>query len=205
MKKVVAEEGTKRGIEHPSVYVVGELGLRDELTEAGIKIVNPDDYFSPDLSMSEEEAADYKLDPSVVAVVSGINYTMSYRKLTIASLYLTENKAVFIGTNPDRNTGDEHRLIPGGGTVIRAIESASGVKAEIMGKPMTHLFDLIRQEHGLTSEPLSKFLMVGDNLATDIRFGATNGIDTLLVFTGCTRPEKAVDVMAGNYDKDDEA
>jgi 4-nitrophenyl phosphatase len=94
--------------------------------------------------MTESEAASYPLDPNVVAVIAGMNYTMTYRKICLASLYITENKAVFIGTNPDRNSGDETRLVPGGGTLIRAIEIASGVKAEIMGKPMKHLFDLIR-------------------------------------------------------------
>jgi len=114
------------------------------LTELGIDIVNHDDYNSLAIEMTESEAASYSLDPNVVAVIVGLNYTMTYRKICLASLYITENKAVFIGSNPDRNSGDDTRLIPAGGTLIRAIESATGVKAEIMGKPFRHLFDLIR-------------------------------------------------------------
>lgn len=94
--------------------------------------------------MTEEDASSVDLEQSVVAVIVGMNFTMTYRKICLASLYITDNKAMLIGTNPDRNSGDESRLVPGGGTLIRAIESASGVKAEIMGKPMTHLFNLIR-------------------------------------------------------------
>ena len=169
LKRLVAEEGAKRKIDSPSVYVVGELGLRDELTEAGVRMINPDDYFSEDVSLSEEEAQAYPLDPSVVAVVCGINFTMNYRKVAIASMYITEQKAKLVGTNPDRNSGNEHRTIPGGGSCIRVIESATGVQAEIMGKPETHLFKQIIEEHGITDT--TKTLMVGDNLATDIRFG----------------------------------
>ena len=45
-------------------------------------------------------------------------------------------------------------------------------------------------------EPLSKFLMVGDSLITDMLFGNNCGIDTLLVFTGNTTEERAKEVMA---------
>ena len=41
--------------------------------------------------MSEAEIASYKVDPSVVAVIAGINYNFSYRKLCIASQYLQLN------------------------------------------------------------------------------------------------------------------
>jgi len=53
-----------------------------------------------------------------------------------------------------------------------------------MGKPSTYLFNLIRENLGLKDEPLSKFLMTGDFLETDIVFGEKNGIDTLLVLSG---------------------
>ena len=145
--------------------------------------------------MSEDEFNAYKLDPDVVAVVGGLDYDFTYRKLCIASLYVTENNATLIGSNPDRNSGSNRRRIPCGGCVIKAIETASGVKAQIMGKPFTYIFDLIRKQHGLENEPLSKFLMTGDNLQTDILFGLNNRIDTLLVLTGCTTTSKAERVV----------
>lgn len=37
--------------------------------------------------------------------------------------------------------------------------------------------------------------MIGDNLESDIKFGNTCGIDTLLVLSGSTSEEKAKDVM----------
>lgn len=99
--------------------------------------------------MTEEEAAHLTLDPSVVAVVAGINYSFSYRKICIASLYIRENQAIFVGTNPDRNVGKAPRLVAGGGTCIKAIESSSGTSPIFMGKPFHHIFDQIRQDHSL--------------------------------------------------------
>ena len=57
-----------------------------------------------------------------------------------------------------------------------------------MGKPDTWCFDLLRRQHNLEDVPLSKFLMVGDNLSTDVVFGNKSGIDTLLVLSGVTTP-----------------
>ena len=55
-----------------------------------------------------------------------------------------------------------------------------------MGKPSSYAFDLIRREHGLLEQPLSKFLMIGDNLQTEIKFAEINSIDSLLVLSGVT-------------------
>lgn len=107
--------------------MIGEPGFCNELESAGLKVVNEDDFDDAQKTISEEEFESYKLDSSVVAVTVGYNYTMNYRKLSIASLYINENKTLFIGANPDRNTGNESRYIPAGGTIIKAIESATGV------------------------------------------------------------------------------
>ena len=64
-----------------------------------------------------------------------------------------------------------------------------------MGKPDGMCFDLLRKQHGLEQEDLSKFLMVGDNLSTDILFGNQCGIDSLLVLSGVTTPDKAERVL----------
>ena len=53
------------------------------------------------------------------------------------------------------------------------------------------IFNILLEEHGLEGISLSRFLMVGDNLETDIKFGNNCGIHTLLVLTGNTSMEKA--------------
>ena len=65
-----------------------------------------------------------------------------------------------------------------------------------MGKPDTWCFDLMKKQHNLHDVPLSKFLMVGDNLSTDILFGNNCGIDSLLVLSGVTPAHKAERTMA---------
>lgn len=61
----------------------------------------------------------------------------------------------------------------------------------MIGKPSRMIFDLLLEEHGLDGISLSRFLMVGDNLETDIKFGNNCGIHTLLVLTGNTNTDKA--------------
>jgi ribonucleotide monophosphatase NagD (HAD superfamily) len=43
--------------------------------------------------------------------------------------------AKFIGTNPDKYTMIENYQVPGCGSMIKCIEEATSVKAEIAGKP----------------------------------------------------------------------
>jgi len=82
------------------------------------------------------------------------------------------------------------RFVAGNGCILNFLETATGIKPTIMGKPSTRAFELIREDHGLTQVPLSKCLMVGDNLQTDICFAQANGIDSLLVLSGCTSQQK---------------
>ena len=61
----------------------------------------------------------------------------------------------------------------------------------MIGKPSKMIFNILLEEHGLEGISISRFLMVGDNLETDIKFGNNCGIHTLLVLTGNTSMEKA--------------
>ena len=67
-----------------------------------------------------------------------------------------------------------------------------------MGKPDTWCFELMKKQHGLYDVDPSNFLMVGDNLSTDIVFGNQCGMDTLLVLSGVTNGGKAQQLLAGD-------
>ena len=66
---------------------------------------------------------------------------------------------------------------------------------KIIGKPDTIGFELIRRQHQLENEPLSKFLFIGDNLSTDILFANRSNIDSLLVLSGVTNVATAEKVL----------
>ena len=124
----------------------------------------------------------------MVAVVAGLCYSFSYRRLCLAAIYLVDNNATFIATNEDNffRTKVKDRRMPAGGSIIKAIQSGTDIDPILMGKPTPRLFEILRKEHGLEHEELSKFIMIGDTLKTDILFGNNSGIDSLVVLTGNT-------------------
>ena len=156
--------------------------------------------------MTADDIAEAEIDPSVCAVIAGINYSFSYRKLCMASLYIQLNEANFIATNGDRylTTQVKDRHMPAGGSIVTSISYSTQTKPLLIGKPHTMIFDTLRKDHNLMDEPLSKFLMIGDSLLTDIKFGNNCGIDTLLVLSGNTTEAKAKEVLINKMRNEDE-
>ena len=150
------------------VYVIGESGLKDGIFSAGF--------------IEEELSPDY--------VVVGLDSEITYEKLKMATLAI-RNGAYFIGTNPDKNLPTDQGLIPGAGSFIALLETATQQKATIIGKPEAIIMEKALEKLSLTKEEV---IMVGDNYETDIRAGINNGIDTLLVLTGFTPKEQVADL-----------
>lgn len=75
------------------------------------------------------------------------------------------------------------------------METASGRKALVVGKPNTYMFECIVERFGV--DP-SRTLMVGDRLETDILFGKNCGLSTILTLTGVSRLEEAQAYMASD-------
>lgn len=153
---------------HPkggNVFIIGEEGLESALKERGFLIGERD----------------------CLAVVVGLDREINYAKLRQASL-LVLNGVPFIGTNPDRTLPTPEGMVPGAGAIIAAIESASGQRAQIIGKPETALLDSALGRLGL--EP-QQALMVGDRLETDIAAGQRAGCATALVLSGASSLSEA--------------
>jgi len=163
-----------------TIYPVGEQGLVEELERAGHTINGLD--------------ADY--------VVAGLDREFTYDKLTRA-LDLLMNGAGFIATNNDTMLPTEHGFLPGAGSIVAAIQAASGVVPEVVGKPNKPIMDVLLKEYGLKSE---ECVMVGDRLETDILAGTRAGMRTVLVLTGASgiediessgiRPDTVLDSIA---------
>ena len=150
------------------VYVIGDVGLKQAIAEAGY--------------VEDTDNPDY--------VVVGLDWEVDYEKLSIATLAIQKG-AHFVGTNPDLNIPTERGLMPGAGSIITLIEVATRVKPVYIGKPNAIIMEKAVEHLGL---PRQEVIRVGDNYLTDIRAGIDNGIPTLLVTTGFTKPEEVPDL-----------
>lgn len=146
-----------------SVYVIGELGLKQAILDKGFRF--------------EETNPDY--------VVVGLDYDVTYHKFELATLAIKRG-AKFIGTNADTNLPNERGLVPGAGSVIALVECSTQQKATYIGKPETIIMEKALERLGL---PKDEVVMVGDNYMTDIKASINFGIDTMLVYTGVSTRE----------------
>lgn len=143
-----------------SVMMIGEKGLREALVAEGMQLTDT--------------------NPDVVVV--GIDRDITYAKLAEANLALRAG-AKFIATNGDKAFPMERGLVPGNGSFVKLLETASGCKPVYVGKPESHMLGFIQQATGYSKEEM---LMVGDNYDTDIQAGIRFGIDTIHVAGGVT-------------------
>jgi 4-nitrophenyl phosphatase len=143
------------------VYVIGQPSLEEAIRSAGYNLLRD----------ASQPAA---------AVVIGGDPSLTYDKLKYATLHI-QRGAAFIGTNPDLLYPTEEGLIPEAGTILAAVQAATGVAPVIMGKPERFLFETALARLG--SQP-SQTIMLGDRLETDILGGQRVGLKTALLTTG---------------------
>ena len=131
----------------------------------------------------EDTLRDYKFantDIDPMAVVGGFDPQISYDRLKKASL-LIQSGLPFYFTNIDATYPTPEGNAPGAGTFLSALETASGVRAKIAGKPYPYLYEACFDRLGTSP---SETLAVGDRYETDILGGYRSGCRTALVLTG---------------------
>lgn len=160
----VAENHSPRG---RKAFVIGGKGLKDELRRVGLELVEG------------EEAKWAEL------VVVGWDVELTYEKLKVGCLAISRG-AEFIGSNPDSSFPSPEGIWPGAGAIIACLETATGRKATVVGKPNIFMMQLALARLGTAPD---RTLMVGDRLETDVLGGWRAGMDTCLVLTGVTRRE----------------
>ena len=159
------------------LYVIGEPNLHAELRGHGLVVVDerldqdPQGVISPD---------------GIDAVVVAFDRTLDYRKLNTAYQALVRG-ARFFATNADKICPMPGGGIPDSGATLAALEHITGRKVELVaGKPSRLVMDVASRRLELD---LSRMMMVGDRLETDIYMGQQAGMLTAVVLTGVTRGE----------------
>jgi 4-nitrophenyl phosphatase len=140
------------------VYISGSQALIDTMAEYGF-------YHS------KEDAQ---------AVVAGLSWDCNYETIKNTSLMIQKGLPFFF-TNPDPTYPTPEGNVPGAGTLLAALETATGVKAMLAGKPLPFLFEVALER--LKSDP-SETIVVGDRLSTDIQGGFDAHCKTVFVLTG---------------------
>jgi 4-nitrophenyl phosphatase len=133
-------------------------------------------------------------DQDVRAVVAGLDRAFTFEKLQKAQAALLAG-ASFFGTNADRMLPHGLGYEPGAGSILAAIQTASGVTPVVTGKPHPDLIHMALEILG--SDPETTF-MLGDQIETDIMAGRAAGLKTILVGTGL--PPKAVPGILPDFD-----
>ncbi len=140
------------------VMVIGATALVRAVEERGFEVANED----------------------VSAVVAGLDRAFTFEKLTKAQTALMQG-AHFIGTNPDHMLPYGSGFEPGAGSILKAIETASGVVPMIIGKPQP---DLVYMALSILGTDRKSTYMLGDQITTDIMAGHKAELPTILVRTG---------------------
>ncbi|KAF7319597.1 4-nitrophenylphosphatase [Mycena chlorophos] len=164
------------------VYVIGMKGMEEELADEGVSFVGGTD--PADATLKPFSLSDFTLDPTVGAVVCGLDTAINYTKLSKAFQYLTRNPGChFLATNEDSTYPAGDGLLPGAGAISAPLRYALGKDPVAIGKPAKTMLDCIQAK--VHYDP-ARTIMVGDRLNTDILFGQNGGLATLLVLTGIT-------------------
>ena len=168
------------------VYVIGEIGIQEELDLKGIKHLGGPSDADKKINLSPGEFMEH--DHDVGAVVVGFDRNINYYKIQYATLCIRENPGcLFIATNRDAVTHlTDAQEWAGNGSMVGAIVGSCKREPIVVGKPSDFMLDNIATTFKLNK---SQICMVGDRLDTDILFGKNGGLTTALVLSGVTSEE----------------
>ena len=147
------------------VLLVGGPGIREALEARDIEVVT-------------EGPAD--------AVVVGWNPSFDYRSMSLATTAV-RGGARLLASNDDATLPTPDGVLPGGGAILASIERASGLAAEVAGKPYPATTDDLLDRCGPDGT------MVGDRPDTDGRLARAMGYRWALVLSGVATTAEGAD------------
>jgi 4-nitrophenyl phosphatase len=183
------------------VLVIGADGLRTEIRAVGIGVREADSL--PGADPPRDALAD-GVDPGAMrryltglalppvgdAVVVGLDLHFTYAKLAEAQRWVLAG-ARLVCSNRDRAYPVEGRLLPGAGTIVAALEVATGQQAVCIGKPEPFLFEeAIRRASPDSASARAGgtdlVVVIGDSTDYDIVAAHRVGAVGVLILTGLT-------------------
>ncbi len=141
------------------VLVVGGAGLLTAVHDEGFVVV--------------ETAQD---EP--VAVVQGYSPAVGWEQLAEAA-YAIQQGAWHVASNLDLSIPTSRGIAPGNGTLVRAVQAATGVVPDSAGKPSPTMYRMAVERAGA-----DRVLVIGDRLDTDLAGARAGGYSGLAVLTG---------------------
>ena len=138
-----------------------------------------------DVNRDFEEAGIQHEDDAACLVIGDAGDEFTYGRMNRV-FRLTLWNAGFVALERDRYWMGADGLMLGAGPFVAALEYATGKEAILVGKPSPSFFMLALQDMDARPE---ESVMVGDDIATDIKGAKTFGLRAVLVKTGKYRPE----------------
>jgi HAD superfamily hydrolase (TIGR01450 family) len=157
-----------------TAYVLGGPGVVEALHQRGVEVVGGGVHCD--------------------TVVVGRTTEFDYDRLRDASTAIREGSR-FVATNLDPTLPTTEGLVPGAGSIVAAVQVASGSEPVVAGKPFVPTADLVRSRVGTPT------MVVGDRADTDGALARQLGAPFGLVLTGVTKKsdlpvDPAPDVVA---------
>jgi 4-nitrophenyl phosphatase len=178
------------------VLTVGASGMDRELEDAGFRVTRAGDIGEL-IRGGGVEGTDggdgWEAAGRPDAVVVGLDPKIDYLRLTVATDCIRAG-ARFIATNRDPVYPTERAVRPGAGSIVAAVEAASGVTPVSIGKPEPYLLEEAARVVGRDAR---EAIMIGDSLVTDIAAAIAVGARSILMLTGVTT-RGAVDAAPAN-------
>jgi glycerol-1-phosphatase len=149
------------------VLIVGSDSLAAEITAVGLRPVR-------------------LFDDDPHAVVQGHSPETGWNNLAEAALAIRAG-ALWVAANVDRTLPTERGLLPGNGSMVAALKTATDAEPQVAGKPAPTLM-----RDALARGDFHTPLAVGDRLDTDIEGANAADLPSLFVLTGVNSARDAV-------------
>jgi 4-nitrophenyl phosphatase len=190
---------------HPGerVLVVGGPGLLDALAGRGALPtaageVDPAAMVAAATARASEHGAARAADEDTYGeperpfdvVMVGLDKEFDYRQMDAAAAAVRAG-ARLVATNDDATFPGADGTHPGAGSLVAAVETASGTSAVVAGKPLGPMCELIETrlglgEAGTAGDRRAEVVVVGDRPGTDGRLAENLGVRFALVLSGVT-------------------